>query len=230
MINLQKYKTTELGENSKYLYKEVLKHKNAIFVDLGVNKGISSEIMLINSDENKNKVFGVDVDFSCLYSEINNNKNYTKILGDSSTVGKNFDQKINGLFIDTFHVKEQVLCELYYWYPHIKDGGFICFHDTNWPENKNDIYGNIIWDRPDVAVKEFFNVNSLDYENEYIKMTNYPESWGMTVVEIKKKKDFISQYKNWKYIFERRNHLISFFWNESNKGNVIIDLLLNYES
>lgn len=51
MIDLQKYSSTELGLNAEFLYKEVSKHKNGIFVDLGVNKGISSDVMLINSDE-----------------------------------------------------------------------------------------------------------------------------------------------------------------------------------
>jgi hypothetical protein len=49
----------------------------------------------------------------------------------------------------------------------------------------------------------------------------------MTIVTIKKKKDYIKLYKNWKYIFERRNHLISLFWDNDNKNNVKIDLEIN---
>ena len=33
--------------------------------------------------------------------------------------------------------------------------------------------------------------------------------------------------KNWSDVFEKRNHLISLFWNENNKGNVKIDLKLD---
>ena len=58
-------------------------------------------------------------------------------------------------------------------------------------------------------------------------MTNYPESWGLTIVEIKKKKDYISELPNWKEIIDGRNHLISLFWNEENKSNIKIDLVLN---
>ena len=87
--------------------------------------------------------------------------NYTKILGDSVTVGKYWDKKISGLFVDTFHIKEQVLCELYFWYPHVEEGGFIAFHDTNWPEGKHDVYDGIVWDRVEEGVKSFFNVDSL---------------------------------------------------------------------
>ena len=58
-------------------------------------------------------------------------------------------------------------------------------------------------------------------------MTNYPESWGLTIVEIKKKKDYISEFPNWKEVIDRRNCLINIFWNEENKGDVKIDLELN---
>ena len=226
-MNLDKFYSTDLGINVDPLYTVVSKYKNTTFVDLGVRTGVSSEIMLLDSQTNNNKVFGVDVDFNWLNPYVNYHPNYTKILGDSSTVGKYWDKKISGLFVDTFHIKEQVLSELYFWYPNIEEGGFIAFHDTNWPDDKYDEYGDIKWDRVEEGVKSFFNVDSLSYEDEFIKMNNYPESWGMTIVEIKKKKDYISEFNNWDEIFNKRNHLISFFWNEENKSDVKIDLVLN---
>lgn len=226
-MNLDKFYSTDLGINVDPLYTVVSKYKNTTFVDLGVRTGVSSEIMLLDSQTNNNKVFGVDVDFNWLNPYVNYHPNYTKILGDSSTVGKYWDKKISGLFVDTFHIKEQVLSELYFWYPNIEEGGFIAFHDTNWPDGKYDEYGDIKWDRVEEGVKSFFNVDSLSYEDEFIKMNNYPESWGMTIVEIKKKKDYISEFNNWDEIFNKRNHLISFFWNEENKSDVKIDLVLN---
>lgn len=183
--------------------------------------------MLSDSVKNNNKVFGVDVDWSMLNSEVKSHPNYTTILGDSSTVGKYWNEEISGLFVDTFHIKDQVLSELYFWYPHIKEGGFIAFHDTNWPQGQHDEYGGITWGRVEEGVKSFFNVDSLNYEDDHIKMTNYPESWGLTIVEIKKKKDYVSEFSNWKEIIDRRNHLISLFWNEGNKSDVKIDLVLN---
>jgi hypothetical protein len=225
-MNLNKFYAEDIGINAHHLYDIVSKYKNTIFVDLGVRGGISSEIMLLDSNVNNNKVFGVDVDWSRLNSYVDNHPNYTKISGDSSTIGKYWDKKISGLFVDTFHIKEQVLCELYFWYPHVEEGGFIAFHDTNWPEGKHDSYGNIIWDRVEDGVKSFFGVNSLNYEDEYIKMENYPDSWGMTIVQIKKKKDFISDFTYWKNVLDKRNHLISLFWNETNKKDVNIDLKL----
>ena len=217
----------DLGINKNVLYDITSKYTESIFVDLGVREGLSSKIMLSDSVKNNNKVFGVDVDWSMLNQSVGSHPNYTKILGDSSTVGKYWDTKISGLFVDTFHIKEQVLSELYFWYPHVEEGGFIAFHDTNWPEGKHDVYDGITWDRVEEGVKSFFNVDSLNYEDEYIKMSNHPESWGLTIVEIKKKKDYVSEFSNWKEIIDRRNHLISLFWNEGNKSDVKIDLVLN---
>ncbi len=224
MIDLTKFYDSDLGINVDFLYEQVVKHKNAIFVDLGVREGLSSQILLIESDTNKNEVYGVDVDFTMLNSTLNNHPNYYKILGDSVTIGKIWDKKIKGLFIDTFHIKEQVLCELYYWYKHLEDDGFIAFHDTNWPESKNDIYGGETWDRVEDAIKIFFNVDKLNYEDEFIRIRNYPESWGMTIVEIKNKKNYYNENINWKEIMNRRNFLISIFWNKDNIGDLKIDL------
>jgi cephalosporin hydroxylase len=226
MIELTKLKNNDLGINVYSLYETVSRIKNGIFVDLGVRQGISSKIMLLDSDMNNNKIFGIDVDFSVLDDEVRNHPNYTIILGDSSTVGKNWDKPIDILFIDTFHIKQQVLCELYYWYPHLNNDGFIIFHDTNWPLNKYDNYDGIVWPRPEEAIKDFFGINELNYEDEFIQSKNYPESFGLTIINIKQKKDFISLYKNWNRTFEDRNHLISLFWNEHNKNNIQIDLNL----
>jgi hypothetical protein len=226
-MNLEEYYNTDIGINSNYLYEITKKYKDTIFVDLGVRAGTSSKIMLLDSSENNNKIYGVDVDWSMLCNSVESHPNYTKILGDSSTIGKYWNKKISGLFIDTFHIKEQVLTELYFWYPHIIEGGFIAFHDTNWPNDKNDTYGDIVWDRVEDAIKYFFNVNNLNYEDNFIKMSNYPESWGMTIVEIKNKKNYILDINNWKEIIDKRNHLISLFWNLENKDNIKIDLILN---
>lgn len=227
MIDLTKFHSTDIGVNADKLYSIVSKYENSTFVDLGVRGGVSSEIMLLQSVEKNNKVFGVDVDWSMLNSTVSSHPNYTKILGDSSTVGKYWDKKISGLFVDTFHIKEQVMTELYFWYPHLEEGGFIAFHDTNWDLGKNDIYGGITWDRVEEGVKSFFGVDSLNYEDEFIKMSNYPLSWGMTIVELKKKKNYVEEYLNWEEIIHRRNHLISIFWNEKNKFDVKIDLVLD---
>jgi len=226
MKKLKEFYSTDIGENADYLYETCSKFSDSIFIDLGVRSGISSEILLLDSLDKNNQVYGVDVDWQHLSPSVNNHPRFTKISGDSVTVGKYWDKNINGLFVDTFHIKEQVLTELYFWYPHIIEGGFIAFHDTNWPEGKNDIYGGVVWERVEEAIKLFFGTETLNFEDNYIKMSNYPDSWGMTIVEVKEKFDYISQIKTWKEIFEKRNHLINIFWNENNKSHLQIDLNL----
>ena len=227
MNNLDHLIKTDLGSNVYELHKRTSTIHNGILVDLGVREGISSEIMLLNSLTNNNKVFGVDVDFSPLKNTVKEHQNYTSILGDSCTIGKTWYQPINCLFVDTFHIKEQVMCELYYWYKHVIEGGYIIFHDSNWPNGKYDVYNEIRWDRVEYGIKEFFNINELEYEDEFIKSENYPDSWGMTIITLKKKRDFLFDFKNWNEVFKKRNELISIFWNKENKGNVTIDLTLS---
>lgn len=227
MSNFERFLSSDLGVNSKELIGIVSSHQKSVFVDLGVRFGISSEIMLINSENNQNKVYGVDVDLSLISSELRENKNYFPILGDSTTIGKYWNENINVLFVDTFHIKEQVLCELYYWFPHIVENGYVIFHDSNWPEGKYDVYGGITWGRVEEAIKLFFDVESLNYQDDFIDMKNYTESWGMTIVKVKKKKDFFKNILTWSEIFDRRNQLISIFWNNENKSNLKIDLNIN---
>jgi hypothetical protein len=226
-MNINEYLSTDLGINAKELFDVSSKYDNSIFVDLGVRAGVSSEIMLIDSIKKNNKVYGVDVDFSMLKQELNYHPNYQKILGDSSTVGKRWNKKINGLFVDTFHIREQVLTELYFWYPHLESNSFIAFHDTNWPEDKFDVYGGITWPRVEEGIKDFFKITQLNYEDDYIKVTNFPDSWGMTIVNLKRKKNYISLFENWVEVLNKRNHLISLFWNEENSKHLDLELLLD---
>jgi hypothetical protein len=216
----------DLGPSRPYIYEIVKNLTNSKIVELGAGYGESSQIFLLNSDTNNNKLYSIDVSFSLLPQHIQQYNNFIPILGDSPTIGKYWIDPVDVLFVDTFHIKQQVLCELYYWYSHIKNNGYIIFHDTNWPEDKYDAYGGINWPRPEEAIKVFFGINQLNYEDEFIQSKNYPEGFGLTIIKIKQKKDFVSLYKNWNKIFEDRNHLISLFWNEHNKNNIKIDLNL----
>lgn len=218
--------TGDLGVSGYFIYDAIEKYKNCTIVELGTYIGESTKVFLLNAEIKNNTIYTVDVDFKMLSQEVKKNNRLNLILGDSPTVGKYWETPFDILFVDTFHIKEQVLSELYYWYPHITEGGLLIFHDTNWPEDKHDKYGGINWERPEEAIKDFFNIPNLNFEDDYIKSVNYPEKWGVTIIEIKKKTDYISRYKKWFDVFDKRNHLISLFWNENNKKNVKIDLKL----
>jgi predicted O-methyltransferase YrrM len=221
---IEQFTQSDLGENVKHLYALTSKIKNGIIVDCGIRHGVSTQIMLIDSEKNKNTVYGIEVDpqFSNLDESIKTNPQFKFILGESSTVGKNWDKSIDGLFIDTVHVKEQVMIELLYWYPHIKEGGFIGFHDTGWVGDHHDTHGNVIWDRVDDGLRAFFGIDNLNYEDAFIKSSHYPESWGMTFIEIKKKKDYVSKI-HWEEIFKARNYLIGWQWKDKDMKDCLIE-------
>jgi hypothetical protein len=227
MKELEHIRVGDLGPSRPYIYNTTKTLSNSNIVELGAGYGESTQIFLVDSENNNNILYSIDVNFNLMPPHIKNHINFFGILGDSSTIGKVWDKPVDLLFIDTFHIKQQVLCELYYWYPHLNNNGFIIFHDTNWPTDKHDNYGGIQWPRPEEAIKDFFGIDSLNYEDDFIQSINYSEGFGLTIIQIKQKKDFIGLYKDWNKTFQDRNHLISLFWNENNKHNITIDLVLN---
>lgn len=168
-------KNGELGFKSTEKLMSIINNiKNGITVDIGVYEGKSSMLMINNSIENNVKVYGID---PIPYFR-SDHQNYTYIKADSVQTGKEWDKgQVDLVFFDSVHAKEQVLCELFYWWDLIKEGGYAVFHDTSWegyihkpghhgagkmPGNSRkgyDSYGGIDWETPDKAVNEFFGVN-----------------------------------------------------------------------
>jgi hypothetical protein len=221
------YKGTDLGENIVKLHEISQTFSDSIFVDLGVREGASSGILCDRSKELNNKIYGVDIDFSLLKSNLVEGQNYEIIEGDSSTIGRDFEipEGVDILFVDTLHVKEQVLCELYYWIDRMNENSYVIFHDSHWDADMRENIGGVNWDRVDDAIVQFFNLKELkNQKNTNIDVTCYPESYGMTFIKIKKKVNFKKNVKNWKQIFKKRNQLISHFWNKDNVEDKIIDL------
>lgn len=223
--------SSDLGSNAYVLYEQIKDKKNSVFVDLGVRNGYSSAILSINSKNHNNKIYGIDVTFDDFISDIVEKDNYLQIEGDSSSVGKYSEieelNQIDFLFVDTLHVREQVLCELYYWVPKLKNGATIAFHDSHWPEGKKENIGGKIWERVDSAIVDFFGLSELvDYSDKNIKVSCYPDSWGMTFVTISDVKKFKNKIKDWNDVFEKRNELISVYWNSNTVQDKVIDLEL----
>lgn len=188
---------SDLGNNGILLL-ERLKHlKDSNFVDLGVRYGVSSAIMLHDSISNNNKVYGVDI-VNTVNAEVLNHPNYIFLHTDSITAAKRWDKgPVNVLFVDTLHIKEQVLKELYFWMPHLADDALIVFHDTHWPEGKYDFFNNKFWDRPEEAVKLYFNIDILNIETNELKVDHFETSWGMTFVQLNQKLKCYGENVDW---------------------------------
>ncbi len=200
---------------------------NKKLVDLGVETGKSSRILLNNAIEKNNIVYGVDP-IPNMGQDILSNPNYRYLAADSVKTGKEWkDGPVDVIFVDTIHAKEQVLSELHYWWDILNEGGYVIFHDTAWegyihkPNHPcagrktgntgmgYDYYGGVAWETPDKAVKLFFGLNELkDYEDEYIKLEHGPKDLGMTFVFKKKHKNYKSNINNWNLIFDKRDYLI----------------------
>ena len=109
----------------------VKKINKPIILELGVQKGRSTKKFLEICEENKGKLFSVDID-DC--SNVSNDRNW-KFL---KTKDDNFDfiqseigEKIDVLFIDTLHEANHVKKILYGYYPIIKKDGYIFIDDIS---------------------------------------------------------------------------------------------------
>jgi hypothetical protein len=232
-------KNGELGYNAQILISVVEgTPDNGILVDIGVETGKSSKLLLHNSIAKKSKVYGIDPIPTVSIPGILDHPNYQFIKADSVTTGKNWDKgQVDVVFVDSIHAKEQVLMELYYWWDLVKEKGWIAFHDTEWhnyihkpghpcagkkPGNSGlgyDFYQGIAWETPDKAVMEFFKIEKLSndpikdthFENEFIFCHHMPESLGMTFIKKKKHFDFKSLIHNWQEIESNRQILLKSF-------------------
>lgn len=56
----------------------------------------------------------------------------TPLRGDSATVARGFDRKIDFLFIDGDHSHGGVRKDILSWFPHLTPGALVAFHDIGW--------------------------------------------------------------------------------------------------
>ncbi len=213
------------------------------FVDLGVDHGVSSLALALDAIPRSNNVYGVDLRFVHLGFDLDRHPNYHRVLGDSVTVGKQWEGgDIDLLFVDTLHIEPQVLCELYVWYPHVKPGGFVVLHDTAWPDERHDlawhpdaVRAGLELPTPDRAVASFFGLerefetgkhSGFRYVDDDIEATHYPESWGMTVVHVKRKQSLAANIADWSTVFAHRSEILRLLLGEQRLQSLGVELEL----
>ncbi len=233
---MSKY-THDLGDNVERLI-EVVKSlgKEKIFVDLGVRFGVSSQALLTESDINKNKIYGVDILFSPVNSDLKNHPNYNFIVGESVTEGSKWEnEKVDLVFIDTTHIKEYTMCELFYWWDLINVGGYVVFHDSAQDYKHTDTIPGLVSSGTNgplepvyKAICEFFMVDNLtNSKSENVEITHYPTSHGMTFIKKIKEFDFKKKINNWDYYFNSRQVILNFLTSNYNfklPENTIINI------
>lgn len=174
---------------------------NAVFVELGVDRGIVTQTLLTAAEQSGNLVYGVDVNFRHLPYALMAHPCHRRIRSDSVTAGGRWGRgPIDLLFVDTLHVAPHVLCELHVWTPHLRPGGFVIVHDTAWPDDQRDLTWHprvrtegASWPTPDQAVASFFGLadafadgkhTGFQHNDRRITAVHHPASYGMTVVQV----------------------------------------------
>lgn len=210
----------DLGGNGWRLLDLIEPHTDLVCVDLGVRHGVSSAILSYRAEERNNTIYGCDITYNVLDLKYDRGANYHPIVADSVTLGKTWDKgPVDLVFVDTLHVREQVLAELYFWSDHLKENGFFVFHDTEWEKGVCEVHDGREMNTVNHAVMDFFNLEKLEdeYIDDNITVWHFKESYGMTFVQVKNL-DSLQEYKknvDWKQVFEIRNFLTDLYLNPS---------------
>jgi hypothetical protein len=154
----------EIETHTKYAY-----GSKDLIVEIGVLYGQTTKIILENTEA---RVYGIDPiipdsmnenligDVDKINELVKTYPNFTFIKDYSFNVVKNWDKKIDYLFIDGDHKYEAVKQDLEEWYPHVKVGGFISIHDS--AANRG---GPSFWPGPSKLADELI----LDLRFEYVE-------------------------------------------------------------
>lgn len=173
----------DLGPNKARLYEVCAQAKPGdVLVDLGVRFGVSSGVMLDATQDAGCEVIGVDIG-DCPFDQP---RRYTYVKGDSVSAAGLIPAPLYLVFFDTIHVKEQVMAELFHYWPKIRVGGWAVFHDTAWTPGMEDRFLGKTWEPPMAGVQAFFAGAQFLHNiqgNPHVAFMHYSESWGMTFVQ-----------------------------------------------
>lgn len=185
-----------MGKITKHLpmIEKITKEFNpSLIVELGVRDGESTKVFEKISKQLKSRLVSIDIN-DC--SKTIDWEDWIFIQCDSGRIPNEFIQLVNNkeipskvdvLFIDTLHIYEQMLNELYAWYPSLNDNCIIMVHDIN---VEKSIDGKLEKGHLISAINDFFDFDLLPDENyknnvcydcfgDEWKITLYPESNGM---------------------------------------------------
>lgn len=216
VIRLRKRRPkSDLGiRATQLLRREASRHEDANFVDIGVRFGYSSEAMLAGAGGGRSRVFGIDVDGSNVPTKLLKRPNYKLQLSDSVTAGLTWNESapVSMMFIDGIHTREQVLSELWAWWPHLAENATVAFHDTHWPDDLHEAFDGVVQRRVVDAVLDLLGTKYLeDDDNDRYTVVTVPESFGTTIVRLKSKRGFFPGVHDWEEILLARDRIVDRF-------------------
>ena len=100
-----------------------------VYVEIGVSNGFS--LLSVAKHRKDIQCYGIENENKVAVDIISKEQvsNATFIFGHSSTVAKSWEAPIDLLFIDGDHKLPQIAFDVIGWFPHVKPGGYILFHD-----------------------------------------------------------------------------------------------------
>jgi len=198
-------------------------NRDSTYVDIGVRYGYSSEALLHKADDNNNRVVGIDIDRVNIPRKLLKRERYNFKEADSVTAGVLWepDAPVAILFIDAIHTREQVLAELWAWYPHLEPGATIVFHDTHWPVDKREMFAGRPRRRVDEAVVDFLGLEFLQATSTRdFSLSVIPSGFGMTLVQLRGKPDLLDNVDDWEFIFSERDDILRTLMSEQARQQI----------
>lgn len=157
----------------KIIFDRVKDINNINILELGVQKGISTKMLLKLCDDNNGKLISVDID-DC--SKVANNKKWTFIHSSDDNfdlINSNIKNDLDLIFIDSLHEPKHVKKLIYNYYKKLKINGLMIIDDTSWlPYVQNARKDNDFTERINrltfQKILEIFNANADNFNLEFL--------------------------------------------------------------
>ena len=194
MTNNIEYKSDNLQENKiDYIIKKIKHIKNIQILELGVNKGTSTKKFLKLCELNNGFLTSIDID-DCSTVAKSDKWNFIHSSDDNfELIDKIIEEKIDFLFIDSFHEPNHVEKVFYHYYDFLKEGGICIIDDISWllytknefRDNSSNEYTNR---KTFQKILEISNQNKDKFTMEFLF-----EASGLAIIT--KKKNFLNKAK-----------------------------------
>ena len=154
-------------EKINYIKKIAEKIKFPRILELGVQKGNSTKMFLELCDKNDGYLMSVDID-DCSY--VANNKRWEFIHSSDDNfnlINNKIKEKLDLIFIDSYHEPNHIKKILYNYYKYLKIGGICIIDDISWlPYSKFNICDNEFIERINkLTFEKILNIYNSNTEN-----------------------------------------------------------------
>lgn len=172
--------------NYRFIYEKVKKIKKINILEFGVREGLSTSMFLSLCDKNFGKLISVDVDD---YKKLFKNVRWTFLKSRDDNfhfIKKNITDKLDIIYIDSYHEPEHIKKILYYYFKFLKKDGYIFIDDISWLPYVKNSYRENSWN--EITNRRTFN-KIIEIYSQNIKNLNLEfcfDNSGMAMLKKKK--------------------------------------------